>query len=260
MRNMPTAATAKGYRESQEDRYVVTHIEAEHGKGQLMALMDGHGGPSAADRVARSVEKSFIQALAESKGDVKQALYGVVEALAYMTQNEKSGTTLSIIYIPDDESRAHVAVIGDSPVIITDKNGKIRVSPEHNVRSNPGELDAARERGAIYSGGYIFDPTSRGGLQLSRALGDRELARVLSREPDVYSVELGKESIIVVASDGVFDPSHGDVSTEIAQAVDLVRGGGNAQALVDDAIMRMTGDNATAIVWRASMSSTKKAS
>lgn len=252
LRNNPTVATAKGYRESQEDRYVIAYIEAEHGKGQLMALMDGHGGSSAADKVAQSVEKSFIQALAESKGDIKQALYKAVEVLAYMTQNEKSGTTLSLVYVPDDESRAYVAVIGDSPVIITDKSGKIRVSPEHNVRSNPGELDAARERGAIYSGGYIFDPASQSGLQLSRALGDRELARVLSREPDIYSVELGKESVIIVASDGVFDPSHGDVSTEITQVVDLVRGGGDAQALVDDASMRMTGDNATAIVWKAS--------
>ena len=250
-----SAATAKGLRDYQEDRYINITLNTKSSKGQLMAVMDGHGGASAAEKVAESVEGLFIGTIGKSES-IEVALRKTVADLVLITDNEKSGTTLSLVYVPDGENGAYVAVLGDSPVIITDRNGVVNISPDHNVRSNSAELDAARGRGAIYEHGYIFDPQGQSGLQMSRALGDRNLARVLSRVPDIYFVELGSESIIIVASDGVYDPGHGDTSNQIHDVLDLVRNGADAEAVVNDALLRMTADNATAIVWRASSSKT----
>ena len=250
--NEPSVARAQGLRQYQEDRYLKHRIDAAGHKGLLMAIVDGHGGSSTAEMVAQSAVRLFTQALSEYKDNLEGALSKTVAELDRITREQKSGTTLSLVFVPDGESHAHVAVIGDSPVIIKDRKGKINISPDHNVRSNPEELQAAIGRGAHYEQGYIFNPHSGDGLQMSRALGDRNLEGILSREPDVYSVELGVGSIIIIASDGVFDPGHADTLQEIHQALELVGGGGDARALVDDAIMRMTGDNASAIVWRAS--------
>ena len=85
---------------------------------------------------------------------------------------------------------------------------------------------------------------------MSRALGDADLDKVLSREPGVYSEPLGPDSWVLLATDGVFDPAHEgaygprDAAEQIsAQLI-------TAQVIVNDAVNRRTGDNATAILVR----------
>ncbi len=56
--------------------------------------------------------------------------------LGEMTKDMQSGSTLSIVIVPDNEQRAYAAVIGDSPVIILDANEGLNLSPDHNARSN----------------------------------------------------------------------------------------------------------------------------
>ena len=250
MKGHTTVATALGLRDHQEDRVVDAAIDAADIHGRLMAVMDGHGGIGAAEAVARSLAFLFQRILTVSQGDVALALRSTVSELAQMTRREKSGTTLSLVFVPQDTEQAHVALIGDSPVIILDETGSLHIGPDHNVRSNPGELAAARRRGAVYQMGYIFDPQTGAGLQMSRSLGDCELARVLSDEPEIYRVKLGKESIVVLASDGVFDPGHVNTGYQIKRIIALVRKGADAQTLVDDAVARSTADNATALIWR----------
>ena len=141
------------------------------------------------------------------------------------------------------------AVIGDSPVIILDRENKIIVSPDHNVRSNPVELEKAKKKGAAYEMGYTMSP-SGGGLQMSRALGDESLDSILDREPEVYSVPLGEKSLIILGTDGLFDPGHSDTAAQVGRIVILTMNGAGARELVQDALDRMTCDNVTAIVWR----------
>ena len=53
-------------------------------------------------------------------------------------------------------------------------------------------------------------------------------------------------------SDRVFDPSHTEnILDEAGRFINMVRKGSEAKDLVDGALSRQTGDNATAIVWRA---------
>jgi serine/threonine protein phosphatase PrpC len=88
------------------------------------------------------------------------------------------------------------------------------------------------------------------GLQMARALGDAALDRVLNREPDLLTVELGAESVVLVASDGLLLPlAPADSQLEIL--MERVRQGADAEALVQAALAAPTGDNVTVLVWKA---------
>lgn len=135
-----SVATVKGSRLYQEDRWVNACIKLRtipHGLGRLLGVMDGHGGISAAEKVANNLEASFVEALRRNHGAVDKALTETVKRLNEITYNDETGTTLSITYIPDDENRAYVAILGDSPVIIQGHDCRIYLGPIHNVRCNP---------------------------------------------------------------------------------------------------------------------------
>jgi serine/threonine protein phosphatase PrpC len=118
------------------------------------------------------------------------------------------------------------------------------------VRSNPIEAEAAKAKGGIIANGYLYSGISRGGLQMSRALGDKHLASVLSRTPDLFTVPFdAKTGWILVASDGLFDPSH-ELQPHESNIIDLIDQGGSAVDLVEHAVKVPTYDNATAILAR----------
>jgi serine/threonine protein phosphatase PrpC len=156
------------------------------------------------------------------------------------------------VFIPKDESRVDVAVLGDSPVLVSRPDGSIWVSPEHNIRTNEAEADAAIQRGGHISGGYLFASyRPEVGLQMSRALGDAHLDRVLSREPEVFSHVLGKDSWVLVCSDGAVDPGHGAAQANIDTIVRMIEDeDADAQDIVDRALAVPTRDNVTAILVR----------
>lgn len=234
-----TSATAVGLRPYQEDRHVIHSTD----HGTLLAILDGHGGDEAAAIGQNSIPHLWDGAFS---GDPAAALASVVKSLADLTQDYRSGAALSLVFIPADSKAAHIAILGDAPVVAALPDGSTHVSPEHNVRTNDAERKAAQGRGGIYQNGYICKGYN--GLQMSRALGDASLQPVVSQEPEIYSVDI--DGFVVVASDGVFDPGHYNSSSEIKEVVSLVRSGANAQDLVDRAVKKKTGDNATAIVFR----------
>ena len=54
-----------------------------------------------------------------------------------------------------------------------------------------------------------------------------------------------------MCTDGAVDPGHGDSAGPIAQIAKLIEDGADAQAIVDRALAARTGDNVTAVLWRA---------
>jgi serine/threonine protein phosphatase PrpC len=105
--------------------------------------------------------------------------------------------------------------------------------------------------GTVYDG-YAFAPTgglSSAGLQTSRTFGDAEFTSILSRDPEIFEIELGSDSFVLVGSDGLFDPSHGsdDAASSIVQ---LIERGSDAKVLVQYALGIPTQDNVTAILVR----------
>ena len=244
--------SAKGARPYQEDRFVSIKKEIPNQEaGWLLAVMDGHIGLETVEFCAKNLESFFNQSVGEKNQVDEEVLKNTVKLLNEKTRHLATGSTISLVFVSETNSKVLVAVLGDSPVIVLDYNGEVHISPEHHVRTNVSERKAAVRRGAYYSGGYIW--VGELGLQMARALGDYCLDAVLSREPEVYTINLGPGSFIIVASDGVFDPEHSETANQIKRIVDLIRNNltFDAKNLVNDAISRQTHDNATAIIWKA---------
>jgi serine/threonine protein phosphatase PrpC len=247
-----TGMTAQGKRPYQEDRYLI-HKDTDG--GTVLAVFDGHGGKEVAELCQHMFpliwERTKYAAFPYRMTEVFKQLHDATKA-------HEAGSTASIVYIPADKRLAHCAVLGDSPIWIVDAYSNLQKSPEHNIRTNEYERLQAVERGAHSDGYYIYDfsndtgasmyasAMNAPGLQMSRALGDRFLDRVLLREPECYPVVLGPESKILVASDGAIDPIHSEnVATTTLET--MLYQGSEAKAYVEYALERKTGDNVTAL-------------
>ena len=256
-----SAATDQGKRSYQEDRHVVYRYDMPDEKGWLTAVVDGHSGSA---EVAEFCEKNLsiyftnlLNSVLEHTDEIlENILKNTISALHEATKEMDSGATISIVYISETRAKAFVAILGDSPVIIKTKSG-VWVGPEHNARTNLAERKTAVQRGAVYSGGYIWDDPQSDmgiGLQLTRSLGDKRLAKFLNREPETFSIDLDEYSFIIVASDGLIDPGHSTENKGITRLLNTVTEGGTAFDLVKDALHRRTGDNVTVILWKQSKS------
>jgi serine/threonine protein phosphatase PrpC len=238
-----SAHSVQGPRPTQQDRWVVEEVQG----ALLLAVFDGHGGEDAADRAAHALRTTF-----ESfKTDPAPAsLRKTLASLEALTHDLESGSTASLVWISADRQTIHGAVLGDSPIALRDRQDQFLSPPLHNVRGNSTELQAALAKGAVLSNGYLMDPTAGPmGLQMSRALGDRSLNRVLNREPELFSASLGPRSLVLVGSDGLL--GLGDHGPQMTRLIDLLSNGAVASELVEDALSRGTGDNVSAIAWRA---------
>lgn len=243
-----TAATHRGQRKYQEDRYFQTSLD----QGLVFGVFDGHGGAQCSDFCVNKFPELLIMELESGvfAHDAAAALDVAFQRLNDVTRQMSTGTTASVVFIPKDAAVAHVSVIGDSPVIIRSTGGPIWVAPEHNVRTNQVEAQAAIARGGYVYNGYLSASYSGSGLQMARALGDYELDRVLSRMPDSASIPLDAESWVLVATDGALDPSHVNEAEGIVALTELINGGADAQAIVDRALAIPTHDNVTALLVR----------
>ncbi len=252
-----TSASAQGERDHQEDRAVHAWIDcpaAPEASGWLLAVFDGHRGAECSDKASKSLANSFAD------GSSRLITGGVLEqrsppcvfqSLNAMAGDMLAGSTASIVFIPEGAQEAYVAVLGDSPVAILDSKGSIYIGPDHNVRTNMKERAAAEARGGIYQGGYLEDSEWPGvGLQMARSLVDKDLARVLNREPEIQKVALGGRGIVLVGSDGLFSSGVASGPQQMAEILGKIRKAGEAGEVVKDALARRTGDNVTAIVWR----------
>lgn len=243
-----TSAQEQGPREYQEDRSFYKRIKNPDCHGWLLAIMDGHIGSSVAELCAKEIENLFVL---QDADHAEEALLHLASDLNAKTFNHSAGSTLSVACVLEDQRRVSIAILGDSPVIVLDSYGELHVSPEHNVRSNLKEREAAINRGGMYEDGYIFDKFDRNydrGLQMSRALGDAYLGSVLSHEPEIYTIS--DPQWILVASDGLLDPSHANSKTLLGEIQEYAKAGASAKKLMSWAVARGLRDNATVLVWR----------
>jgi serine/threonine protein phosphatase PrpC len=237
---MITYASATGNRPYNEDR-VLWHETPE---GTLLGVFDGHNG----DEVSALLASTFGNFWSAIDGErYSTAMYRVFEMAESLTHHYRQGSTASVVFIPKNATHAIVAVLGDSPVLIDQADHELFIGPDHNVRSNLEERIAAENRGGIYSGGYIWNSMGDlgAGLQMTRALGDSEMNRILNRVPELFTVPLG--DWLLVGSDGLFDPKH--TSHPERKIAERIRNGAAVKDLIDDALAVPTNDNATAVLW-----------
>jgi len=227
-------------------------ISAE--EGLILAVMDGHGGAECSEKLEQHFCEVWDTVYSAEK--TPELLFReLFDKFDILTSDMEMGSSMSVVFIPKantgKETKAHVAVLGDSPVLIQHPDGTWMIGPEHNVRTNIAERQAAIQRGGYYSpNGYICYGPEGHGLQMSRAFGDRDLGKVLSRIPEVYSVDLGDWAL--VGSDGLLSPGHDETYLAMIQEVVkmIEEQDVNAEELVNYAVAVPTGDNVTAILWR----------
>ena len=82
---------------------------------------------------------------------------------------------------------------------------------------------------------------------MGRALGDSYLSKILSREPDIYTID--NPQWVLVASDGIFDPDHENTSQLIEKVKKYAIRRSTAGDIMKWAESRGLKDNATALVW-----------
>ncbi|MDO8495971.1 MAG: PP2C family protein-serine/threonine phosphatase [bacterium] len=244
-----THASEQGMRPYQEDRLFIKRLRLANDLGVFLAVMDGHSGERVA-QFCRDSLASVIVKVIESKKKVSLAeIQAIFRLLNEQTSEMESGSTLSLVFISYQHEIVHVGILGDSPVVVKGSDGQVFISPEHNARTNLKEREAAIQRGACYSGGYICEHPSRNGLQMTRSLGDNEFRNFLDRSPEVYSMKIDSESFVALLSDGIADPGH-ESSNSLKPIISIIENGASASDLVKNALERKTRDNVTAIVWR----------
>lgn len=247
-----TFAEATGCRASHEDRHAGFLFSGRGYRAWILGVFDGHGGFAVADLCERAL---FRIPVPEELPDPEGFLREFVSRLDGETRSYHEGSTLSIALIvrrPDGKETVSIAVLGDSPVIVLDRFGfgRLHVGPDHNIRSNPEERRAVIARGGTVENGYVYPPACEYGLQMSRALGDSWMGDILSREPELLTVE--DPAWVLVASDGIFDPSHTEMG--LPEGIrDLAERGASAHEALAWA-HKWAGrtslrDNATAVVW-----------
>jgi serine/threonine protein phosphatase PrpC len=241
-------ANLQGARPRQEDRWIASPISTPLFSGHLLAVFDGHGGESVAEKARALLPSILLRTLTESS-DVSQALRAAIAALAQATEKEMAGSTASVALVSD--SALAVAVLGDSPIAWLNSKNEFQTVLLHNARTNIAERERAQARGAVYTDGYLEDPMDpRWQLQMSRALGDASLRRILERSPDVYQATPG--AVLLLTSDGILSPG-APVEPQLRGFIDDARRGATADTLAEDAVRRRTGDNVTVVLWRATV-------
>jgi serine/threonine protein phosphatase PrpC len=241
-----TQFSAQNRRPYQEDR---SFIKKFMNGDILLGVFDGHGGELVAEYAATHTSSLFRAIDIETKKDPQETLSQLYALLVQNTSEYYSGSTANIVWIKDNV--AHVAVLGDSITLIQTATGEIWQSPEHNISTNEAEAIEAIERGGYIDGVYLFDKkVYQGmGLQMSRALGDRELNRILNREPEIFHIQLNKDSWILLCSDGLIDPSH-KTTNNCDSVVEFIENGADAEKLVLEMAKKQNKDNSTAILAR----------
>ena len=248
MKGTSKVASAVGQRPYQEDYSTIV----SRPEGTILAVADGHGG----DQVSRFLcSANGLEATWEEKYKpdlpAEVVIKGVWASLQISTHHLSAGACLSLVFIPHPGNRAYIAVSGDAPVLI--RLGEyLYVGPDHNVRTNSKELRAAVARGGVAANGYVWEMSTQKGLQMARAFGDAFMGNLIDRDPEIQTVDLQKDSWILVASDGLFDPGHtgGENTLSHALVAGRIDRGATAEELVQQAVDAKTGDNATALLWR----------
>ena len=242
-----TYETAQGGRNHQEDRFAVKLFPSRQPTNCLMAVMDGHSGGEAAEYCEREFVKTFFACYSQNHNQSPESkMRQTFNRLHCQMQHFEAGTTLSAAWVREKHNDVVVGILGDSPVIVVDRNLEVHASPEHNARSNAKELAAVKSRGGRYDGQYVFNRYGDG-IQLTRALGDVSFRDILSREPEVYAVK--NPLWVIVASDGVFDPEHAGTATLARELASILHSSSTAHDIMKWAARHGIRDNATVLLW-----------
>jgi serine/threonine protein phosphatase PrpC len=226
-----------------QDSFSLVHVE---GKFTLYGVYDGHGpaGHDVSNFARETIPKLFLKnPNRESKPEeaLVEAFEQTQKLLEHLNAQREcdcsmSGSTCTVVYQPHEEKYLVVAHAGDSRAVLgMKKDGKI-VSTDLTVDHKPNlPIEKARIEKAggrvVFDGYYnhrVFTKDGRGGLNMSRALGDSVAHKAgVTATPEtkrvpvdvsVVDTSAGDDIVLLVCSDGVWE------FIESQEAVEMVEG------------------------------------
>ncbi|EKX39872.1 hypothetical protein GUITHDRAFT_143246 [Guillardia theta CCMP2712] len=203
----------------------------------MYSVFDGHGpsGHIIAEFLSENFPRSMKEALTRSQGSqlpewvkfafsqpsvsfsfTNQIDYDASEAFG-ATALSQSGATATIVL--QDADSLLVASVGDSRAILAALDGtSISLTTDHNP-ADPTERNRIEASGGMVSvfpgepsveesgkGRVFLQGQSYPGLATSRAFGDYLAKQAgVTAEPDLKCVKIGKNKVLILATDGVWD-------------------------------------------------------
>ncbi len=191
----------QGCRDEMEDRHSVQKL----GDLYFFGVYDGHGGDNAAEFVKNNLVENFLCAKDKT---IKQRLTS-----AFLTTDEnfltcpefeddRSGTTAVVATVDANTNKLFIANTGDSRAIVV-RDGKVLLDTKDH---KPGEVSEYRRitkaKGSVFYCGGCFRVNKV--LAVSRAIGDRDLKKWVIPDPDVMTLGIEENEILVLACDGLW--------------------------------------------------------
>lgn len=204
-----------------EDVNVVLHPYWSDSNKALFAVFDGHVGKNCAIAAKEMWPAEFITQMSASSSSndftqIFKTTYAVVDKR--LSEYEYEGTTATTVYLwQDGEDRyLQAANVGDSTAFLCRDGEAIWLTKDHKV-SDADEQERLKQLGpqAWHPGKSRIN-----GLAVSRAMGDffvKNEGLGLIGEPfvsPVYKIE-PKDSILIVASDGLWDVISGQAAMNL---------------------------------------------
>lgn len=204
-----------GPRKAMEDRYVIKQNFLGH-DSFFGAVFDGHAGDQAAKLAARILPnelKNRIEKNSPTKVIEDALSESYLTTSAQIRRQTESGTTTTTLLIVKND--VYLANVGDSSAFMLAKNGKWTfLTQDHNTQ-DPREVKNLREKGGLVYRSYLWSKLGRG-INLSRALGDREFADWILDDPDISHFEFEAEfTNIVLGTDGLWNFLEGEKAASI---------------------------------------------
>ena len=268
------------YRPHMEDAAVQGIINTHYSSGHFFMVCDGHGIPSqtspspgkiVADYFSQTIPLEFERHLKETEGKVQLSLLRAFKssnALAkeHCPEASPSGTTANMVYISKSspQPEIHIANCGDSRALLCQGEHSYQLSDDHSIKNaKDKELHRiSNSGGSIKNGHYVINTKVKGGIAMTRSLGNFDIAGTYSSErghsgiisgtPDVFTMPLNpspskSKTRIILGCDGVFDVLSND---QIAKRIKDHRltTATCAKRIIEDAIIAHSTDNISVIV------------
>ncbi len=216
----------QGRREYQEDRAFCAPFVG------LYAVFDGHGGPLASETAMRTCMINFERArsaVGDGAKDVpwlemfkgleesyRKASAGVPDDKGSKRGEGREGSTACVALVQDEF--ISVANAGDSRCVLCEKNGKATaLSVDHKPDDKDELARLTREGFKVVRGRVYQTTTNKGGLNMSRALGDFHYGNGVTCEPDVVEKKIGPDDeLLILATDGLWDVVSNETACKLA--------------------------------------------
>merc|ERR1719181_2363216 len=197
----------------------------------LAAVFDGHGAHGhLVSQFVRGVFERFANTLAllpetELPEGFAKVFSLAQESLEREGLAEMAGTTATAALINANSGTLTVGHVGDSTLAVyvgksvsfKTKDHVVDAEAERYVRARGGDVRSSTFDGATAKRIYHAGEDSAG-LGMSRALGHTELQPLIQNQPEVSSAQFSPGSILVIASDGIWEKIPPEALAEIIAA------------------------------------------